>query len=171
MADNDQLNDEYQFTDLDAISPEQVDENQVSTEGDVEIEKESKNYNATNVKRNALIVVVALIFAMLVYKLLTRYLTSKKHETIPAAVIAPQPKLLKPEVNSPPAAPVESIGSEVSRKISTLELGQEGMRSDVASFNTQLGGISNSVNALAGQVAELNQIISALSAKVAAQSQ
>lgn len=170
MADNDQYNDEYQFADLDAITPSTGDE----AEGDgttnaSEPTGVKAGYQTKDIKRNALIVVVAVIVAMLLYKLASSVFSEKKVDVdtiVPPVTVAspiPSPSVV-------PATPTPTSDTNVSQKISALELGQQNMRSDISSVNDQLTSISTTLSTLSAKIAELNGIIVNLSAKVDEQS-
>lgn len=73
MADNYQGNDEYEFTDLDALDPEPMDSEEPQQSSAV-AKKKMSDMGETNVKRNALIAIVVIVLAMLGYKFLGSFL-------------------------------------------------------------------------------------------------
>lgn len=181
MIDHDE---EYQFADLDAPpldntgAPHATDTVQDPTDNSV------VRTSRSPVMRNALIVVAVVILAMLAYHFLgDRWFNfNAKNETkpIPARAIAAVPKPIPtptpvlsvtppvPEVTSP--TPPAAVNAEITRKLTALEYSQQNMGSEVVSVNNQLNGINTNVNELATKMTQLSQIISALTAKVDAQS-
>ena len=178
MADNDQLNDEYQFSELDALGTDTT--NQAEGEDDAAA---SKRVGAeTNIRRNALIVVILVILAMIIYKFLGSFFsspeipvqktksvdTAKKSEPKPEA---PEIKPLKPVVSEPKPQPQQtSVSANVEQKLSALELSQQSTRSDVSSVSNQLGGISANMNDLSTQIAKLNDALTSINTKLEQQS-
>ena len=173
MADKD--NDEYQFTDLDAMSSDPVAEGAgYDTEAGV-----AARADKNNIKRNALIVVILVIVAMVLYKIVGSFYLDKNElaANIPTmAMVEPTPVKPKPQpIPQPIAAPMPTIDKSIvdnktSQKLSELESTQQAMQSDVSSVNGQLGDVNNSVKALMGKMAELNGLITTLSMKVDGQS-
>jgi len=171
MADKDQYNDEYQFADLDTVNPAASEGENQSPD---DIPKTDTSYHfsdPTNIKRNALIVVVVVICIMLLYKFLGSYFTEKRDsDPMPApartapvqTTSAPIPQVAKPVTSTPPIA----VEPKVDQKLASIDLSQQNMRSEVTSISNQLTGISNSLNGLTAQLAQLNQLISTLNAKI-----
>lgn len=175
MAD-DKYDDEYEFGDLDALEPESAsDETNLSPE-----QGEKKN-----IRRNALIVVACVVLAMLAYKFLGSFLAS---ETQPQEASVPSISSISPQDNVPatpqpivtPAptpvpiptpAPLPSVdNSQITQKLSALEMGQQTLRSEVVAVNSQLGGINSNVNELSEKITELSQMLSNLASRVEQQS-
>ena len=69
MADKDELNDEYQFADLDAMAPDSSEDTQDDSEKRKPLEQEEADISRQNMKRNGAIAVVGLIVIILLYKL------------------------------------------------------------------------------------------------------
>jgi intracellular multiplication protein IcmG len=181
MADNDQHNDEYQFADLDAITPDAGDESEIlegipleepaPKEGDVPIEEKKvffdrDFFNKGNMKRNALIAIGALILLIILYELLSAIFSSKKPPTTTVPSIASQPAIVQPKPISPPINQVAPVDPQINQKLSVLETAQQSMRADVSTVNNQLGGLNQSINALNTKITELSGIIVSLNAKV-----
>ncbi len=181
MADNDQQNDEYQFADLDAMTPDSGDDTEYRGDSlnTPEVDEKTPRAHAAenNIKRNALIVIVLVIAIMVLYKLMGSFfsgtkLPEKVAPTImkttpaptptaaPAPTFTPTPVLPMPQTN-PPKDDVQ-----INQKLSALELGQQGMRSDISSVSSQMGGINTNLNAIVAKIAELNAIISNLNTKL-----
>ncbi len=174
MADKkNDYNDEYELADLDALGPETPEETLAATE----IHSDKKNPIANpDIRRNALMVIAAIIFAMLLYKFIWPLFTASKKtatEINPPPVttipVPTQPKVIEslPQPITPAATPV---APQIEQKLSALELGQQNVRAEVSSVTNQLGGINTNVNELTNKIAQLNQIISTLAAKVDQQS-
>ncbi|WP_133129396.1 type IVB secretion system protein IcmG/DotF [Legionella yabuuchiae] len=175
MADNDQYDDEYQFSDLDTGSPKSVEEEDIYT-SPMGAQGRTGVAAPRNVKRNALIAIALIILAMVIYKFLDSFFAGKK-ETVkppqkPAQVIKQAPTPPQPAVVQPiAAAPPTDDSVEVNQKLSAMEVSQQTLRSDVNSISNQMTGVSSSVNQMASQIAQLNQLISTLNEKIEEQSQ
>ncbi|KTD13336.1 type IVB secretion system protein IcmG/DotF [Legionella jamestowniensis] len=187
MVDDDDKNeysDEYQFSDLDVISP---DTNEETTSSDA-VKKESN----TNIRRNALVAVIVIIIAMLAYKFLGPLFTKKPQsaDTVPSlattstsqpATLAPQqpqvqtvtPSELPPPVETTPPVtqPTPTVDTtEITQRLSALEVNQQNLRSEMDSLNSQLATINTNLNALATKIAQLNQTLTVIVTRVEEQS-
>lgn len=174
MADNDQKNDEYQFADLDAITPDGGGEDQ-SAEGEAPPAEQPRVSIATSaVKRNGLIVVGVVFAILILYKFVGAFFTEKKDTIKPVSTkvqaaapapapipVQPQPIVAQPQVTTPTAG-----DEKINQKLSDLESGQQNTLSQVTAVNNQLGNVSNSMNAMNAKLAEMSGIIASLSAKV-----
>jgi len=175
MADKDQYNDEYQFADLDAMTPDAADEGDVAgTDPNVVDETPRVEHSdANNIKRNALIVVAVVILLMIIYKFMGSVFSDKKTQvkaTTPTVTVpAPAPVRVQPVVSTPAPAPVAAepnVDAQISQKLSAIEVSQQSMRTDVSSVTSQIGGINTSLNTLLAKITELDGIISSLNAKL-----
>ena len=173
MADNDQYNDEYQFADLDAISPDGDDQNQEGNAGASENPPETPREN--NIKRNAIIVIGVVVLLMVLYKIIGMFHTEKKDTDIinppPVQTVFPT----QPSVPSQPVTPVSQStpsmsDTKVAQKLSDLETNQQTTLTEVTAVNNQLGGINNNVNAMSAKMAELTGLVASLTAKLEEQS-
>ncbi|ETO92533.1 type IVB secretion system protein IcmG/DotF [Legionella oakridgensis] len=180
MADNDQYNDEYQFSDLDALSPEPVEETQQGTRTVPPADRKGNLFASGNLKRNVLIVVGMIILAMIVYKFLGSFFADRKTTTPGDVAVAPSTPIPEQPAPTPlpqqvqPIQPVASpvaVDPNMAQKLSALEVTQQSMRSEVSSMSNQLGGVNSNVNELAAHLSQLNQAITALNAKIDEQSQ
>ncbi len=187
---NKEYDDEYQFEDLDTMDSKSVDE---GTEG-----LESSHFNEnrparTNVRRNALIVVVLAALLMLGYKFFGSFFSAKTKTTQaipslpvttvpqPVTAVAPVPQpATQPVPSTPPVQPTTQVipqvpppntdNTEINQRLSTLEASQQDVKLDVNSVNTKLTGITTSVSDLTEKIANLNRLITDLSAKLEQQS-
>ena len=175
MVDNN--NDEYQFADLDVINNELTEDvdNTVSAKDSSPFGEQ--NEGKPNILRNALIAVVLVIAAMLIYKFMGSFFTKKTPVTASAPDIMPIVKQPPVVVEQPPvAAPVQAPSqpspdyAELNQKISSLDLNQQTLRSDMNGMNNQLGGINSNINNLNAKIADLSQLVATLSSKVEEQS-
>ncbi|VEG90786.1 type IVB secretion system protein IcmG/DotF [Legionella spiritensis] len=178
MVDNNQDNDEYQFSDLDVMGSDMMDDEDTAPMQSEVVERHSPQ---KNIRRNALIVVVLVILAMVVYKFMGAFFSSKTDQvatkkTTPSA-IQPIPQ----ETQSRPVQPVvtqqttpsvtsSSSNQEVNQKLAALEISQQNMRSEVTTVNNQLSGLSSNLNSLADKIAALSQTVNTLADKVEQQS-
>ncbi|WP_133134861.1 type IVB secretion system protein IcmG/DotF [Legionella nautarum] len=181
MADN-EYNDEYQFADLDSMGSDHLGDEEPIAGGEDPGGKQPRQ--GKNILRNALIAVILIVLAMLGYKFFASYWANRKaaDETIvPTITTTTQstPPVETPPVQAvqPAAAPVETPppqpkvdNSQVTQKLSDLEISQQNVRSEVNSVNSQLGGINSNVNDLSEKIASLNREISVLANKVDQQS-
>jgi intracellular multiplication protein IcmG len=175
--DKDNLNDDYQFGDLDT--------------GDsmgFEPEKEDKSYSETYTpptgmgKEKAVIVkalavagVVAFLMLSYVY-ILPRFTAKKPEQTAEIPKIEPIQKAEAPKPapiqTSPPPPPVVSSSQKILEdKIQTIELNQQNVRNEVSNVGNQVSGMTSSISELNTQISKLNQLIETLSAKVTEQAE
>lgn len=176
MVDNN--NDEYQFADLDVINNEPMgddDNNTVSAKDSSPYSQQ--NEGKPNILRNALIAVVLIIAAMLIYKFMGSFFTKKN--PVEASVPDVMPIVKQPAVvvqQQPVAAPIQASPqpsadyTEINQKISSLDLNQQTLRSDMNTMNNQLGGINSNINNLNAKIADLSQLVATLSSKLEEQS-
>ena len=171
MADND----EYQFTELDPINPNAMEEEQSSA--DVSSASHSPgSVGGTNVKRNAIIAVGLFICLMLAYKFVGSYFINQKTviAPVPSSMSVPPPTVVEqqPVIAPPPptSLPTPEPSSNLQSKMSTIELNQENLTSEVSTANGKIEGINTNVEMLTAKIAELNQAIASLSDKLEAQS-
>ena len=184
MADNDQYNDEYQFADLDTITPDAGDEEGTS-ESNKEVpppgERPPKEFSEpANIKRNALIVVVLVILIMVIYKLVGSFIAEKKSspkpevtqlkpatEPSPPVPVAPAPAQPAPSPVLPTSQENEpKIDIQINQKLSTLEIGQQSMRTDLSSVPSKIEGLNTSLNTLVAKITDLNGVIANLNSKL-----
>ncbi len=182
MADKDQYNDEYQFADLDAMTPDAGDEGEGTVIGDESNTPEESQVvrpsGDNNIKRNAIIVVVLVILIMIIYKFMGSVFSEKKTPvqastptvTAPAAAPVEQKPLTSPSppvsTTPVPVTTAPNTDAQINQKLSALEVGQQSMRTDVSSVNSQISGMSTNLNALVAKISELDSIISNLNTKL-----
>jgi len=170
MADN--TNDEYEYADLDMIGTDPVEEGEKLPS---EAATRHRDLQSNNIKRNSLIVIGLVILAMVLYKILGSFYSTKKvvtePEPTPAPVVISQPVVQpQPVVTVQPAPVVTDNQPQITQKIAAIELSQQNVREEVSTVSNQLSGISTNVNDLTSKIEDLNQTISALAAKVEEQS-
>jgi len=174
MADNNQ-NDEYEFSDLDMMGSDDLKAGEAKTMEEAAQRADS----GRNVRRNALIVVILVVLAMLAYKFMGAFFTSKTtpvtssiQPSVPetqAPVQQPVTVTPEPVVSEPVATTPDS--TQIEQRLSVLEVGQENLRSEINSLNDQLGSISSNINDLTNKINSMNQTVSALSSKLDEQSE
>lgn len=187
MADN-EYNDEYQFSDLDTIGSDVLGDEEPIASDEMGEAPAQKKPQGKNIKRNALIAVVIIVLAMLGYKFLGSFFTSKpsSEETTVPPITAATPQQI--ETTPPPAtpqpqptAPVQTApspvaqapivdNSQITQKLSALEMGQQNVRAEVSSLNSQLNGLNSNLNQLSEKIANLNRMINLLVTKLDQQS-
>jgi intracellular multiplication protein IcmG len=182
MADNNQNDDEYKFAELDSLDNDPMNE-MSDTGGDASSALYVKNAASSqkDIKRNALIAVGLIIFAMVMYKLIGYLFFSPKNTPLTQTTITPitQATSQPVEYTPPPLpAPVQQtppISSEnntdLTNKISAMEVSQDSVRSEVNTVSQQVGTVNNNINTLNNQMNELNQTITNLSAQMAKQTE
>lgn len=180
MADKDEYNDEYQFSDLDVINPDSSGEDEGLVPDDGSSKKQPSGKK--DVKRNALIVIVLIVLAMLAYKFLGSFFSGKNSKPEVTASVPPISSATPTPipVQEQPIAPVQTPtpvieqpktdNSQLNQQLSALEMGQQNVRSEVNSLNNQLSGINSNVNELTEKIANLNQMLTSLAAKLEQQS-
>lgn len=184
MADHDQNNDEYKFVELDGLDNE--------TMGDPEHEESASSiaakenaHSQTNIKKNALIAIGLIIFIMVMYKLVgylfthkTESVAVKKNTTttitqvsqpeVPETIMASVP--VQPVTPQPVVQPMITENTDLTKKVTAIEISQQNVRSEVSTVSQQVGVVNNNVNNLNNQIASLNQVINNLSSQLAKQS-
>lgn len=174
MADNDPNNDEYSFSEFDSLDNDPLDPGLDKTRlGGHEPKKD--------IKRNALIALGLILFAVVMYKLIG-YLFFSPKEKVEQATITPistASTSVKPAVPTAittkpiQQVPVALIASDdgLKQKVSAIELSQQGVRNDVNAVSLQVNSVNNNVSNLNAQIENLNQVISTLSNQLAKQSE
>ena len=182
MVDN-KDNDEYEFADLDVMSPDSMGEDDTHTRKDnsPEVPREP---GKTDVKRNALIVVVLVVIAMLLYKFLGSSFSKKTEPVKPdvppvtasqpvvqPVIETPKPVLVEqpsPVVTQQAPPPVEN--PQINQKIASIDLNQQTIRTDVNNLGNQLGSINSTITDLNTKISNLGQMVATLSNTVEQQS-
>ncbi|PJE17815.1 type IVB secretion system protein IcmG/DotF [Legionella sp.] len=180
MADN-EYNDEYQFADLDSMGSDHIGDEEPIAGGEEELERRQPR-PGKNILRNALIAVILIVLVMLGYKFFGSYWAHRKaaEDTIVPSITTTTQQA-PPPVEAPPVQAVQPVqiapvtqptvdNSQVTQKLSDLEISEQNVRSEINSVNSQLGGINSNVNDLSEKIASLNRIISVLASKVDQQS-
>lgn len=178
MADNEQLNDEYQFADLDGSPPDLLDDSSEPPVAPLD-EKERPGMpvvDRARIIRNSLIVVGIVIVVMIIYKVVgsveSEKTASAKHvETsvpvVAATPIVPEPVMQQVSTNTLPAAlPVNADINKMEQKLAALDLSQQGIRQDVSTLTDQVNGINNNLTAIAQKLSDITNAITSLSARL-----
>jgi intracellular multiplication protein IcmG len=173
MADKDQYDDEYQFSDLDAVNID-PDEAESGYDESASSEPQTNMLASNNIKRNALIVVALVILAMVVYKFLGAFVATEDDVIQPVT-----PQVQPAQQDQPPPARVQPIEPQaqsvaldpnVEQKLSAMESRQQNLRSDVGSVKNQINKVNSNINAVATQISQLHQIVVTLNNKIDQQS-
>jgi intracellular multiplication protein IcmG len=181
MADNDQNNDEYKFVELDGLDNETMGDPE---HGAGESSYAKSAHSQANIKKNALIAIGVIILIMVMYKLFG-YLFSHKTEsvavkknttTITQVTTEPEPPTtvvtsvpVQP-VTQPVVQPIITENTDLTKKVTAIEISQQNVRSEVSTVSQQVGVVNNNVTNLNNQIASLNQVINNLSSQLAKQS-
>ena len=111
MAENDQNNDEYKFAELDSLENESMENTNFSSGSTDAPKGPGGTGEKANVKRNALIAVGVVVFAMLMYKFIGGMfsgksvpVTPKESPTTPAPITEtmPSPQPIQTEIPQQP---------------------------------------------------------------------
>lgn len=174
MADKQDYNDDYQFTDLDSPGTDPFDtENEEKPAAEIPVQKEGDGRN--RVIRNAVIAVIIFFLALLLYKFFTARKSTEPAviapppKTAPAvATLPPAPAIQKPVETAPVVAPAEI--QEIDQKMNALDLNQQNLRTDLNNLSNQLNSISTNISDISAQIAKISQTVETLSATVSQQS-
>lgn len=181
MAD-DNYNDEYQFADLDAPNLDSTETNTANEGATFGSTAFADNAHKTNVKRNALLAVLGLVILVVTYPFISMMFSTKESSNITKApkfeqsakiaVVKTSPvPFTQPVVATQPAsvaAPIQD--STINMKLSSLEVTQQQVQTDIARTNNQLNNMTNAMNDMMAKIAELNRTLALFTAKMDAQS-
>lgn len=173
MAEND--NDEYHFVDIESTAPASVSEPEPTVDANTAFA--SAFTGKTNVKRNALFVILLVVMMMVIYSVINKSSSNKNKEVslVPAAVHVAKQRVAS-VVTQPVAAVSPSVRNEavvvadVNQKLTTLTLSQQNMRAELSSVNNQLNAFNGNINEITTKMAELNQVLIRLTSNMDAQS-
>ena len=160
MADNDNLGDEYQFADIDAM--DNNEETGLSDNHFSDPKTLPDNSEKNNIKRIFLIFIPMLIVAIVLFKIFNAYFGEKQPEkAIPNVPVVVAPR--QPENIAQPVVPtISALDSKLNDRISALDEMQRAARSDMATMNDQLNTLGKSVDEMVAKIEELNIIINNL---------
>ena len=193
MADNDNNNDEYKFSELDSHDNEDSysGSNKALTSDDAALER-------TSVMRNALIVLGIVVLAMVLYKfggaLFTRTKTTEPPknaipsigQTTPQSQIPPRTQITSQPIETAPAPapsvepapvnlPVQQVevrsDTVLNDRVAGLEQSQQNTTSQVSSLSQQVITLNNNMSNLNTKITSLDQAITNLATQMAKQSE
>lgn len=182
MADEkEHYEDEYQFADLDELNPEYLNEESLGEGEPFSVEnappEETSKFGGggtKDIRRNALIAIGVIIGLMFFYKLWVWVFskpTPTKMATVPpikkvvapSSTPAPSPEVVAPTA---PAPTVQQAAPEITQRLSALEAGQQTMRAEIDTINTQMSTMNSNLSDLTTKINELNQIMTNLATKL-----
>lgn len=170
MADRNDFNDEYEFTDPDVFSSEPVQSNETFNDGS-DVSSPRPLDKQPNVKQKALIIIFAFVGLVILFKFIG-YVFSKKPVQQNTAVVTPVKSQPIVESQTPvQSEPLVVNNANVDQKLSVLETTQQNLSANVSSVSSQVGEINSNVSALSNQMTQLNQSIAGLNAKLDSQAQ
>lgn len=165
--DQDQFQDEYQFADLDVVEPESegVDDAHLST---------NEGFDTKQIVKKVLIVFGIIVMLIIVYKFMGSIFSHKSKEA-PAVAASPITPIVQAKPISQPiiaAAPVmaPSIAEDEAKKISTVQVAQEGLIADVGNLNNQVSTITANIADLTTKIDQLTQTLNSLAVQVSNES-
>jgi intracellular multiplication protein IcmG len=184
MANKNSDNDEYHFTDLDGFNDNLLDEN--TTKAIPNTVESFEQSNNRKIRRNAVLVVVLIILAMLIYKFVGSFIPHKS-SVDDVQLQSTQAVIAQPTVPSADATPVQqndpspnlskdsnesSMASvnAVNQKLADIEISQQNITNDINNMTNQISGFNTIIDNLNTKLTNLNEAISALTTKVAQQS-
>ena len=176
MADNNIDNDDYQYVDMDAASPNLDDSLQSVDETPEKTPSVGRTAFVMDTKRKVLIAITLLFVSILTYKWVASALSTDK-----PSQVAAQPNDIKQAatpivVEQPaqiimPAATTTTVNvdEKIGKQLSDLEQGLQITRADFLSTNSQMTGLNTSVTQMMAKIDDLNRIVAQLTAKMEAQ--
>lgn len=182
MADNEQINDDYQFTEIDPLNPSSYEEPQVEAGEKTPVKSKFPSFiGDSSVKQKAILVVIIFIGLSIGYKFFGAYLGLKNvnkdeiEATPPAPIEAPVPtpipkpavtqENIAPKANPEPISDV-SQNQEMSQKISNLSAGQEVIRTDISALSSQVASINTNLQDLAKKIENMNGLLTSMNEKL-----
>lgn len=161
MADKDLYDDDYQFSDLDAIAP---DAEQAAASETAATPSVFQNPMSAAMKKKAVLVVIGLIAIVVLFEFVGSFFSSKKTTLQPSApVVAPLVKSapLQAAVIAAPA-----VDPQVMQQLSTLESADQTLRTDLSTVKDEVNGLSKNMADLMQKMTELSGVVTNLSAKL-----
>ncbi|MCX7118035.1 MAG: type IVB secretion system protein IcmG/DotF [Legionellales bacterium] len=175
MADDDQNTDDYQFADMDSVTPgSEHSEEGASSKEETEEQRPAAEGNKNYMKNRILLVGGLFILMVILFKWFGFFSGGKKEIiqpktpipiSAPAAVVSQGVPPVMQELSPPP-----NVSEKVNEKLTLLESTQQTMQTDVSTVNAQMGDVNKSVQSLLAKMTELNQAMVNLSTKVDQQS-
>jgi intracellular multiplication protein IcmG len=175
MVDNEDNNDEYKFTDLDGPDNEMGENHDLEPSGSESVASEKPD-----VRRNAIIAVVIIVFVMVLYKLIAHMMAEKNDDLTEAAPTPPPIQQIQTEPTPPPVAALPTTpvvtnasqgGAELTKKVSDVEQSQISVRTEVSAIGQQVNTVNNNISQLSNQIAALNQTVTNLTSQLTKQSE
>ncbi|HAT1774872.1 type IVB secretion system protein IcmG/DotF [Legionella pneumophila serogroup 2] len=181
MAEHDQNNDEYKFAELDSYDMDQAGESDLDSEASFQSGKEGLT-KKKDIKRNALIAIGAVVFIMVMYKIIGWMFFSDKSSQVtskPAIPPVTQVATPQPVQTIPTTTPIQQVqpttiiedDPDLKKKVSAIEMTQQSLRSEVNALSEQINAVNNNIKNLNAQIVNLNQIIGNMSNQIARQSE
>jgi len=163
MADDKNINDEYQYVEEGDIEPVSPEENEPSkaTESSDYVEKINSIIQKPNMRRNAIIAIVALFVLLGIIKCTSSEPPKTKESPAQVPYQEQQSKLLQEK--SQATQKTEDI---VSPEINQLATKQNEMQNSISALNSQVNQLSNQLNSLSNNYQSLTQDISAMQNKL-----
>ena len=166
-----QDNDEYQFADLDSVSPDRVEEDTLVTEKSAKADEftsqSQDNDKQIDIMRKNVIIVVGLIFALVIFYRVYHWFSAKPIDTPPATpIVKVQP--YKP-------LPVENTSNTdvntLKQNLSSLEDGTNKVQNDISMLTSQMQDMSAQLTSLTAELATVNASLNSANDKITAQEQ
>jgi len=152
MSDNKNFDDEYQYVEESENGPTFTEESESIPEeegGDLYADKITTALGKPDIRRNAIIVILALFFLIGLIKIFS---SSEKHnessEPSPSTQVKPEPQQ---------AIQAPSINQPSSQEIDGLVNNQKNIQNSMNGFNQQISQMTSQMNTLAGNIQTLQQ--------------
>ena len=176
MADNNIDNDDYQYVDMDASSPN-LDDSLQSLDESLETKPGvGRSVFLMDTKRKALLVIAFLFVSILIYKWVASTFSIEKSSQVPEQATNVKRTTAPVVVNQPAQiiVPAETtttvnIDERIGKHLSDLEQGLQMTSADFLTSNSQIAELNTSVTQMKAKVEELNRVVAQLSAKIEAQ--
>lgn len=180
MADKNEFDEEYQFSELD--EPSQVSDKSLSEPLDASL-KGSNKAQATDVRRNALIVIAVVVLMMVLYKFVGAFMSNKRladsDKPLQSQTVSidsstaipnnPEPVIQTATIETPPSPQTNT--TEVAQQVAALQMAQQSLRQDMNALNNQLSAVNGQLSDLSTKIAQLTTIVGNVSSTVELQVQ
>lgn len=183
MADKNEFEDEYQFSELQEPNQEIKPSTTTAAQNTASSARAGGTIKETNVRRNALIVLGAVVFIMILYKFIGAFMMSKKLANTEKTAQSQTVAVNSMPVVSPTAVPDAQVevapapqvsptqDTETTQQLAALQMAQQNLRRDIDALNNQVTGMSSQLTELSTKIAQLTTSMSNLASTVESQAQ
>lgn len=155
MSDNKNINEEYQYVDETEIEPVPV-ESEGKEESDSYSDKINTLIQQPNIRRNAIIAVLALFILLILIKCSSSLVSKQKENTGSTLPYQQQTKKQESMVQSSSAGMSNQLGLS-NTELSQLQDNQNNLRASITALNEQVSQLSNQIGVLSNNYQSLQQ--------------